>query len=136
MHFVRSYMSLGPNYITDTNLRASKLLDEEFQFWLDFVEKLKKYNREGKILFRARREDGDWALQDTVFDSEETYKEYYKDVDGDRIIKNFEDKGYTIFKIEKTIKHLDEVIYDSTVSEPYIQLIANGYEHLLTNGDL
>ena len=136
MHFVRSYMSLGPNYITDTNLRASKLLDEEFQFWLDFVEKLKKYNREGKILFRARREDGDWALQDTVFDSEETYKEYYKDVDGDRIIKNFEDKGYTIFKIEKTIKDLDEVIYDSTVSEPYIQLIANGYEHLLTNGDL
>lgn len=136
MHFVRSYMSLGPNYITDTNLRASKLLDEEFQFWLDFVEKLKKYNREGKILFRARREDGDWALQDTVFDSEETYKEYYKDVDGDRIIKNFEDKGYTIFKIEKTIKDLNEVIYDSTVSEPYIQLIANGYEHLLTNGDL
>lgn len=136
MHWVRAKMNFGPNYITDTELRASKLLGIEFDFWVDFISKVARYNREGKILFRSRREDGEWCIQDTVFDSAETYATYFEEVEGLRIEEAIIANGYEFEKTETTIESLEDVIYERPLSESYIQLIAPGYEHLLASGDL
>lgn len=136
MHWVRAKMNFGPNYITNGELRASKLIGIEFDFWLDFIDKVARYNYEGKVLFRSRREDGEWCIQDTVFDSAETYAEYFEEVNGARIEQAIRDSGYVFIKTETTIDNLEDVIYERPLSESYIQLVAPGYEHLLASGDL
>ena len=137
MYFIRGKMNFGSHYITNDALRASKLLGIELQFWLDLIETLKRYNKEGKVLFRARREEGEWCLQDTVFNSEKTYRIYFKEVDGQRIEDAIVSNGYKFEKIEKEIDNLEDVIYDRPLSESYIQFITPEYKHLLAaNRDL
>jgi hypothetical protein len=136
MLWVRTKMNFGPNYITNHNLRASKLLGIEFDFWLEFIDKIVEYNQAGKILFRARREEGDYGIQDTVFDSAESYAEYFEYVNGTRVEEAIIANGYDFIKTQTEIGTLDEVIYERSLSDSYIMLIAPGYEHLLANGDL
>ena len=136
MLWVRTKMNFGPNYITNHNLRASKLLGIEFDFWLEYIRKMVEFHDAGKILFRARREEGDYGIQDTVFDSTESYAEYFEYVEGARVEEAIINKGYDFIKIETAVDNLEDVIYERPITDSYIMLIAPGYERLLADGDL
>ena len=135
MHWVRTRFNFGPDYINDNNLRASNLLDLDFSFWLDYINKIAEYGNSEKILYRARRNDeGDWCITDTVFSSKEVYDEYFEYVNGIAIEKAFERSIYEFEKTETTIESLDEVIYERPANQTYVQVVQPGYEHLIFQG--
>ena len=75
---------------------------------------------EGKILFRARRETGDWAMSDTVFINRDAYDELNSRIDGTRVENDLLEMGYTIKKEMKKINSIDEVL--NLPEKIYIQL--------------
>lgn len=132
MYHVRVKMDFGEGYLSDPNLRASRLLGIEWEFWLQYVEIMKTYNSNGKILFRARREDpGGWAIADTVFDSEQTYNEYFAAVNGARIEQAMTDAGYQWIKEIQEIDDLEVVINERPHDQTYYQLVSPEYAYLL-----
>lgn len=137
MHWVRTRFNFGPNYIQNPQLRASVLLDIEFEFWLEYIDKIAEYGKLNKILYRARRNDvDDWCITDIVTDSKETYDEYFRYVNGQRIEEAFARSKYEFQKTEITIESLEEVIFERPESETYVQVIVPEYSHLLAQGDM
>ncbi len=121
MYFVRTYLNYGSNYIDDDTKRTSIYLEHYGEdFWKNFSRTLQSMYDEGKILFRARRETGDWAMSDTVFINRDAYDELNSRIDGTRVENDLLEMGYTIKKEMKKINSIDEVL--NLPEKIYIQL--------------
>jgi len=121
MYFVRTYINYGPNYIDDETKRTSLYLEHYGKdFWKNLPVTLQSMFDEGKILFRARRETGNWAMSDTVFRDRAACDEYTTRINGAKIEEGLFEMGYTIIKEIKKIDSIDEVL--NLPEKMYIQL--------------
>lgn len=121
MFFVRTYFDYGPNYISDDTKRSSLYLAHYGEeFWHNLPVVLKSMYAEGKILFRARREDNEWGMCDTVYRDRAAYEEYSSRINGPRIEEGLTNMGYTLKKEMRKIESVEEVL---ALPEPmYVQL--------------
>lgn len=132
MYWVRTRQDFGDDYLTNPDSRASRLLGIEWDFWLNYVAVMRRYNEEGKLLFRARRQDPDgWAITDTVFDTEDNYNAYFAEVDGSRIEAAMTSHGYQFIKEVTIVDEIETVINERPLDDTYFQLITPEYGYLI-----